>query len=126
MSGSPHDSRERQFSWRDFLRRLPLEVETTRFIFVSALDVFLTYLLISQEPFHEGNPVARFFLNHWGVRGLVYFKFAMVAFVATIAQIIARKQLHTARGLLNLATLIVLCVLIYSLLLLYRRGGLLS
>lgn len=106
-----------------FFKRLPLEQETVRFIFVSALDVFLTYLLIVQDGFHEGNPVARFFLNHWGMRGMIYFKFGMVAFVAVLAQIIARRQLETARRLLNLATVIVICVLIYSLTLLARHGG---
>ena len=122
MADPPHDSPE-SAPWRMFVKRLPLEQETVRFIFVSALDVFLTYLLITQDRFHEGNPVARFFLNHWGMRGMIYFKFAMVAFVAVLAQIIARRQPATARKLLNLATVIVICVLIYSLTLLARHGG---
>lgn len=122
MADFPRD-RPESASWRMFFKRLPLEQETVRFIFVSALDVFLTYLLITQDRFHEGNPVARFFLNHWGMQGMIYFKFAMVAFVAVLAQIIARKQLETARRLLNLATIIVICVLIYSLILLARHGG---
>lgn len=123
MTDPPHDSSGDTFSWRALFSRLPLERETARFIFVSALDVFLTYILIRQEHFHEGNPVARFFLNHWGLRGMIYFKFAMVAFVAVLAQIIARGRLETARKLLNLATVIVICVLIYSLILLARHGG---
>ena len=122
MADSPRD-RPESASWRMFFKRLPLEHETVRFIFVSALDVFLTYLLITQDRFHEGNPVARFFLNHWGMRGMIYFKFGMVAFVAVLAQIIARKQPETARKLLNLATVIVIFVLIYSLTLLVRHGG---
>lgn len=122
MTDSPKESPGETFSWRMLLSSLPLERETVRFIFVSALDVFLTYVLIRQEHFQEGNPVARFFLNHWGLRGMIYFKFAMVAFVAVLAQIIARKQLETARKLLNLAAVIVVCVLMYSLILLTRHG----
>jgi hypothetical protein len=122
VADSPHDSPDEALSWRTLFSRLPMERETVRFIFVSALDVFLTYVLIRQDHFQEGNPVARFFLNHWGLRGMVYFKFAMVAFVAVLAQIIARKQPETARKLLNLATVIVICVLIYSLILLTRHG----
>ena len=98
MTDPPDDSSGDTFSWRALFNRLPLERETVRFIFVSALDVFLTYILIRQEHFHEGNPVARFFLNHWGLRGMIYFKFAMVAFVAVLAQIIARSRLDTALG----------------------------
>ena len=112
--------------WRAMFRKLPFESETTWFILVSALDVVLTYLLIREDRFHEANPVARFFLNHWGVRGLVYFKFAMVGFFLIIAQIIALKQPATARRLLILGTVIVSGVLIYSLYLLVNYSDLLS
>ncbi len=42
--------------------------------------------------FYESNPVARYFLNHWGVKGLIYFKMAVVAFVCVIAQIVATRR----------------------------------
>ena len=113
----------------DWLRgRLPLEHETALFVLVSTLDVFMTYLLLSRRAgeggvvFVEGNPVARFFLNHWGVPGLIYFKFAMVAVVCVIAQVVARRKPRTARRLLSLATLVVGGVVVYSLTLLLRHG----
>jgi len=103
-----------------FRKRLPLESETTWFVLVNVLDVVLTALLIRQRGFVEGNPIARFFLNHWGVSGMNYFKFAIVMFVAVIAQVIAHYQINTARMLLNAGTLIVGCVVIYSLTLIAR------
>ena len=48
-----------------FRRKLPLEQETTWFIFVNVLDIFLTYLVLRQGGFTEGNPIARFFLYSW-------------------------------------------------------------
>jgi hypothetical protein len=100
---------------------LPLEKETVWFILVSALDVFMTYLLIRQPGFTEGNPIPAYFLNHWGVKGMVYFKFFMVAFVSVIAQIIARKREDIARRLLQFATVVVAAVVVYSLVLYLRH-----
>jgi len=99
---------------------LPLETETVWFLFVSALDVFMTYLLIRQPGYTEGNPLAAYFLNHWGVKGMVYFKFAMVAFVCVITQIIARSREDIARRILQFATLVVGGVVVYSLTLYLR------
>lgn len=108
---------------RLFLRRLPLETETARYVLVSALDVFMTYLLLRRPDFTEGNPIALYFLRHWGVKGMVYFKFVMVAVVVLIAQVIARKKVETARQLLNLAALVVAGVVVYSLILYLRHAA---
>ncbi|MCH7689304.1 MAG: hypothetical protein IH899_21955 [Planctomycetes bacterium] len=103
-----------------FRRKLPLEQETTWFIFVNVLDIFLTYLVLRQGGFTEGNPIARYFLYSWGIKGMLYFKCAIVALVVVLAQIIAGKKVEAARRLLNLGTLIVTCVLFYSLSLLLK------
>ena len=111
-----------------FSKRLPLERETALFIMVSALDTFMTYLILRYSAeerttavLWEGNPFADYFVRHWGIRGMVYFKFTLVAVVTVIAQIIARERIETARRLLNFATLIVVAVVIYSLILLLRH-----
>ena len=100
-----------------FKGSLPLESETVWFLFASALDVFMTYLLIRQPGYTEGNPVAAFFINHWGIKGMVYFKFFMVAFVCVITQIIARNREDIARRILQFATVVVGAVVFYSLML---------
>ena len=98
-----------------FPRKVPLKLETACFIFVNVLDIILTYLVLQKDGFTEGNPIARFFFYGWGIKGMLYFKCAIVAFVVVLAQIIAGKKVEAARRLLNFGTLIVTCVLFYSL-----------
>ncbi len=114
-----------------FRRPLPLEQETTVFILVSALDVFMTYLLFrycaaSETRYEvETNPIAALFYHGRNMRGMVYFKFGLVAFVTVITQIIARERVELARKVLNLGTLIVSGVVIYTLVLLLRNTNIL-
>jgi hypothetical protein len=101
-----------------------VQQETVLFVVVSAMDVFMTYILLSQEGgmFIESNPVARYFIAGWGIKGMVYFKFGMVAFVCILAQIIARHKPRVARWLLLGATAVVSLVVVYSLRLLLQHG----
>ena len=107
-----------------WVRRLPLETETCFFIFVNALDVFMTYVLLNHSPeFQESNQVAHYFLSRYGFRGMIYFKFALVAFVTVVAQFIALTRPRTARWLLIVGTLIVAGVVVYSASLWIRFSG---
>ena len=105
-------------------RQLPLETETCFFILASALDVLMTYLLLSHGPeFQESNQIAAFFLARFGFKGMVYFKFALVAFVTVIAQVIAKSRPSTARWLLIVGTAATAAVVIYSVMLWVRFTG---
>lgn len=107
-----------------WVRRLPLETETCFFIFVNALDVFMTYVLLNHSPqFQESNQVANYFLTRFGFRGMIYFKFGLVAFVTVVAQIIALTRPQTARWLLIVGTVIVAAVVTYSCYLWIRFSG---
>ncbi len=101
-----------------------LQRESLLFVLVSALDVFMTYILLSHSggQFVESNPIARFFIQEWGPKGMVYFKFATVAFVCFLAQVIVRQRPQAARALLLGATALISVVVIYSLTLLLRHG----
>ena len=97
------------------------------FIMASTLDALLTrYLLLyggqNGHTFVESNPVPRYFLESWGPDGLVYFKFALVAFVTLICQVIAHRKIDVARRVLNFASLVVMGVVIYSAVLMLRHG----
>lgn len=103
-----------------FQRKLPLETETSIFILVNVLDFAMTWWMLMHREmglgnFYESNPVARYFLDHWGVKGLLYFKMAVVAFVCVIAQIVATRREASARFLLLVGTAVVGAVVIYSL-----------
>jgi hypothetical protein len=112
-----------------FVRRLPLERETSLFLLASVLDFTMTYLLLayphaegSRFRFFESNPIARYFLYGWGVRGLAYFKLAAAVVVVLICQIVARRRLELARGVLYIATAVTAGVVIYSLWLLLHHS----
>ena len=121
------DERERRAKPKSDLKRLltghlPFERETSVFILVSMLDVFMTYILLRSGHFRESNPIADFFIRHWGGKGMIYFKLSMTAFVCVLSQIIALKKPASAELVLKLGTLIVGSVVIYSLVLLIRSG----
>lgn len=112
---------------RLFGTKLPLETETTRFIFANAMDLFVTYLALNMSasgrtsrPIAEGNPIPLWFINRWGVKGMIYFKFGMVLFIVLLAQYVAQRKMTSARRLLNFGTIVVSGVVVYSLWLLIR------
>ena len=109
-------------------RPLPLRLETSLFVVASALDVGVTaYLLNHQQiEFGESNPVARFFLEGWGLMGMVAFKATLVAIVAITCQLIARLKLDVAKRVLYFSTLLVTAVVLYSVGLLGRETLLLA
>jgi hypothetical protein len=107
--------------------RLPLESETALFVMASTLDALLTrFLLLYGGPnghtFVESNPIPRYFFESWGLDGLIYFKFALVALITIICQVIARRKVEVARRVLNFASLVVMGVVIYSAILMLRHG----
>ncbi len=108
--------------WRLFLKKLPLETETTQFILVNLIDFFMTYILLRSGQFREANPIAAYFLYSYGpIKGMLYFKLSLVLFVCMISQIVATQSLVKAQWLLRFGTLVVTGVVIYSLII-YLKG----
>lgn len=103
--------------WQAGFGQLPLQDETSHFILVNTLDIFVTYLVVSTGGI-EANPIARWVMARWGFDGMLGFKMAIVAFVTVVAQVIARRNLVTAGRLLNAGTLVVALVVVYGLTLL--------
>lgn len=120
---SPEKSSSRRKKSSFFRGQLPFEHETALFLLVSVFDVLMTYFMLRSGRFYEANPIARFFINHWGPRGMVYFKFAVVAFICVLTQIIATRKPILAERVLQFATVIVSCVVVYSLVLFVRHTG---
>ncbi len=86
------------------------------FILVNVIDFFMTYWLLMTGSFRESNPIADYFLRHWGpVKGMLYFKLALVTFVCLITQLIALKDVEKARWVLRLGIVVVTLVVLYSL-----------
>lgn len=100
-------------------KRVPVvhyPMEMMLFCVVSFLDVAMTFGLLARDDvmFIESNPVARYFLQRWGVDGMAFFKASMTIFVCLIAQIVAQKNRLLAKRLLAVSILIVLSVVMYS------------
>ncbi len=107
---------------------LPLETETCRFVLVSLLDLFMTFLLLyfsnrgmMRNVVVESNPVAQYFISGWGTLGLVWFKIGMVTLIVLAAQGAATRRPAVAQVVLNGATLFVGGVVAYSTLLLVQN-----
>lgn len=96
-----------------FSRQLPLQNETTYFILVNVLDLFLTYILLAVGAI-EANPIADFFYAKWGFNGMIAYKMVLVAFVCTLSQIVAKRNMRYGRGILWAGIAIVGLVVIYS------------
>jgi hypothetical protein len=103
------------------------EAETVLYLLLSIADLLITYFLLRQQgrgvEFVEANPVAREIIHHWGPRGMVYFKFGMVAFIVLITQIIARYRPFTARLVLFFAIAMMVYVVVYSVRLYAAHAG---
>ncbi len=102
-----------------FRHQLPLQSETNFFILANVLDIVFTNILLRMDAI-EANPIANYFLIHWGFHGMIAFKLFLVACVCLITQLIAVHHLLRARQTLYFGTLIVSVVVVYSGLLLMR------
>ena len=99
--------------------RFPLETETCWFVLANLLDFVVTYRMISYGNangvrFGESNRIAAYFLDHWGLPGLLKFKLAVVIFVCLVAQYVHRHRPELARFLLIVGTAAVAAIVIYS------------
>jgi hypothetical protein len=120
VSGQP---RRRRKSWNPWWHHVRCESETSWFLLASLADFGMTYFLLFHGGFRESNPVALYFLNHWGPRGLLYFKCSLMAVVCVVTQLIATQRPKTAAAILRLGTLVVGGVVAYSLVLYLKHGG---
>ncbi|MCA9040317.1 MAG: hypothetical protein KDA65_08230 [Planctomycetaceae bacterium] len=121
-------------SFWEFWTSIPIKLqrETITFVLINLGDIIMTWRLLTSHAIHPGggrgnfyesNPVAGYILNHWGLPGMIYFKTAMVGVVVLITQIIAQSKLPLARKILNFGSVVVLCVVFYSIWLLRRHAG---
>ena len=94
--------------------------ETWIYVALSGLDIFLTYQLLVRLDHVEANPLARFFIEGWGLKGMVWVKLCMTAFVLTLVHALLQKKEVYARTIVRLGTAAVAAVDCYSIWLLIR------
>jgi hypothetical protein len=109
--------------------RQSLETEISWFLLVCALDVVFTHIALhlssigaTQLTIVESNPIARFVIENYGLRGMVVFKAASALVVVGIALLIRPHRPLVSRLLLIGGTTVVGAVVVYTirLLLLHR------
>lgn len=95
--------------------QIRLESETSWFVLLNLCDVIATFALLRRNShYFESNPIARWFYEGWGFRGMVWFKMAMVLFVVAVAQFVAKQNEPLARLLLVFGSIAVGSVFVYS------------
>jgi hypothetical protein len=70
---------------------------------------------MTRAPIVESNPIAQWFLGHWGFRGMAGYKLFMTLIVAVIAEVVGRQKPVVAKMLLWGGTIVVSAVVIHSL-----------
>jgi hypothetical protein len=96
--------------------------ETTVFLLVTALDFFVTYVLLAWpgSPAYEVNPIARRVLG-WGFHGLIAFKFGLAAVGVVCCEVVARRNRRLGRAVLVGMTVLVAAVAVYGVGLIVRH-----
>lgn len=111
--------------WLDelLIRPFPHLFLSAAFVILNGVDVVITYMGMAAGHLTEVNPIADFFIDHWGLTGMLWFKFGIVAFVMVMVKIIARRHEHLSRGVLIVGNLIVGAVVVYGLMLSMKNVG---
>ena len=78
-------------------------------------DIALTFVLIGYYQHAEGNPIARYFIDGWGLKGMFWFKAGTVSLVLGITHVVRQKQPRVAISLVRFGLLAVGFVVAYSL-----------
>lgn len=78
------------------------------FILLSSIDIMMTWLILALGG-QELNVLAQAVIQHFGLVGMILFKFALVLFVIIMCEIIGRKEHPTAKKLI-LISIIITCI----------------
>ena len=91
-------------------------------VFVSALDVFLTMLVLFWWTGREVNPIAGAIIDHMGFAWTIVFKFALIILVIVICEVVGRRNDRTGRSLAIAAVMISAIPVVYSFALLFKAA----
>ncbi len=83
------------------------------FIFVSALDLMMTWVVLYFGG-REVNVLADYILDRWALPGMVVYKFALVVFVIFICEVVGHYRPRLGRRLSVFAVLITLVPVIIA------------
>jgi hypothetical protein len=88
------------------------------FVFVSAMDVLLTKVILRFRNAEEVNPITAAIIETWGFNGAIIFKFCLVLFVIIVCEVVGRKRDRLGRGLAVVGVIVSASPVVYSFVLL--------
>lgn len=89
----------------------------------SISDIALTAVLIGSYGHVEANPVARFFIYGWGLKGMIWFKTGMLGLIVGAVHLVQPHRPLAARSLIRFAAITVAIVVGWSLYLLISAAS---
>ncbi len=89
-------------------------------VFVSALDLILTMLVIYIWKGHEVNPIAATIIQHMGFRWTIAFKLGIILLVIIICEVVGRREDRAGRRLAIAAVVVSALPVIYTFALLFQ------
>ena len=91
-------------------------------VLVSALDIFLTILVLYAWKGHEVNPIAAAIIAHMGFQWTVVFKYALIVLVIIICEVVGRRNDRTGWKLAMVGIMLSAFPVAYPFALLFRAG----
>jgi hypothetical protein len=71
----------------------------TWYIFLSAMDICFTWLILHQEGGRELNVLAEWIIERYDLRGVILFKFLLVVLVVVVCELVGRFEARVGRKL---------------------------
>jgi hypothetical protein len=100
-----------------------VSTEASWLVLLSAADLFTTYTLLWRGGgFYESNPIARWFFERWNIAGMTGFKFAMIALIVALGEVIERRRPGWGRAVVMFGCVAAGAVAIHGLRLLVLQG----
>jgi hypothetical protein len=91
------------------------------FVFVSALDIILTCVILHLGG-REANSLAERVVFHFGLPGMAFYKMALVSLIICICEYIGRRDHETARKLISVGIMITCMPVVLALALIRIHG----
>jgi hypothetical protein len=107
-------------SSQSFWKRRPLYPNHyVWFVFLSVLDVLLTWLILAASGV-EANPVAAAVIDRFGFRGMIVYKFALMVVVIVLCERVGRRNDRAGRRVITLGVAVTSLPIVLSFAMLYR------
>src|SRR5262245_8852936 len=85
------------------------------FLFLSSLDIMLTWAIIEKRGGSEVNPLAALIIEEWKLGGAIAFKFSLMLIVVIVCEVIGRKRDALGRTVARIAVVVSAMPVAYSL-----------